>query len=154
VKQRDEHLQFLLDDSVIFTCVTIYYINQVHIHFLYNYEIQMSVIDNPQLYLSILLLKTLLLLKYRTEIKCISFIFVNLDSLSCSFTSTSFFYKYNKVNILNNIIIPHEGFVLLSKLMYYVSRFNNNTIYKLFDFTLQTARFVITVRIMVVDSVE
>ena len=58
LKQRDVHLQFLLDDSVIFMRVTIYYVNQVHIHFLYNYEIQMSVIDNPQLYLSILSLKT------------------------------------------------------------------------------------------------
>jgi hypothetical protein len=60
VKQGDINLQFLLNDSVIFMCVTIYYVNQVHIHFLYNYEIQMSVIDNPQLYLSILSLKTLL----------------------------------------------------------------------------------------------
>jgi hypothetical protein len=49
VKQRDVHLQFLLDDSVIFMCHKLYYVNQVHIHFLYNYEIQMSVIDNPQL---------------------------------------------------------------------------------------------------------
>jgi len=64
VKQRDVHLQFLLDDSVIFMCVTIYYVNQAHIHFVYNYEIQMSVIDNPQLYLSILLLKTPLWLYY------------------------------------------------------------------------------------------
>jgi hypothetical protein len=62
VKQRDVHLQFLLDDSEIFMsqCVAIYYVNQVHIHFLFNYEIQMSVIDNPQLYLSILSLKNLL----------------------------------------------------------------------------------------------
>ena len=66
---------------------------------------------------------------YRTEIKCISFIFVNLDSFSCSFTSISFFYKCNKLNSLNNIMIPQEGFVLLSKLIYYVSRFRNNTIY-------------------------